>query len=194
MRRFSKRIKAVWLKSLLSGLGLILICFAQVSAHEGPPYPVIVDRVVGHYVVSIWADPDVGTGTFFVILEPRKGGELPGDINVGLAVQPVSGRLAEAHYGAVRDSLRGQVQYKAEVLFDREELWRVRVLLSSSQGSEELSTDIEATPPGYGRWDLLVYLFPFLVIGLLWLRAVFRGRSRKPQAAGLDDKASSKPV
>jgi hypothetical protein len=33
---------------------------------------------------------------------------------------------------------------------------------------------VEATPPGYGRWDLLVYLMPFLAIGVLWAIAMVR--------------------
>lgn len=171
------QIKAVWFRCLL--VGFIFICSAQVSAHEGPPYAIIVDKNVGSYLVSVWGDPDVGTGTFFVILEPTEGSTLPEDIKVGLSVQPVQERLAEAHYIAERDGVRGQVQYKAEVLFDQEELWRVRFILQSSQGIEEIITDVEVTPPGYGRWDLLIYLFPFVAIGLLWLRAVLRRRSQK---------------
>lgn len=178
-------IKLPRLKDVCSGLMVILSCSVMVKAHEGPPYPVFVDKPAGPFVVSVWADPDVGTGVFFVILEPPEGRTLPDDIEVELGVQPADGRLAETHYNAVRDSVRGQVQYKAEVSFDREELWRVRFILHSSQGSQEISTDIAVTPPGYGRWDLLVYLFPFLAIGALWLRAVFRGRNRKRQAASL---------
>jgi hypothetical protein len=38
---------------------------------------------------------------------------------------------------------------------------------------------VEATPPGYGRWDLLVYVLPFLAVAVLWLLAVLRKRSRR---------------
>jgi hypothetical protein len=185
MRTLCYQIKAAWLKGVLLGLGLVLLCSVEVSAHEGPPYPLIVDQTAGPYVVSVWGDPDVGIGTFFVILEPPEGSALPDDIRVELGVQPTNERLAEAHYSAARDGARDRVQYKAEVPFDREELWRVRLILQSSHGSAELGIDVEVTPPGYGRWDLLLYLFPFLAIGLLWLRAVLRGRSRKRHAAGL---------
>lgn len=177
------QIKAVWLSRILAGLGLILICSARASAHEGPPYPIIVDKRAGPYLVSVWGDPDVGIGTFFVILESPEGSTLPDDIKVEIRVQPVNERLAETHHTAARDSVRGRVQYKAEVPFDREELWRVRFTLQSSLGSGEIASDVEVTPPGYGRWDLLIYLFPFVAIGLLWLRAVLRLRSRKRQAA-----------
>jgi hypothetical protein len=60
------------------------------------------------------------------------------------------------------------------VHFDAEELWQVRVRLESAQGTAETLATVEATPPGYGRWDLLVYLMPFLAIGVLWAIAMVR--------------------
>lgn len=171
-----------YLAAFFSGLIILLIGSAEARAHEGPPYPIIVDKVVGPCVVSIWGDPDVGIGTFYIILEPPEGGSIPEDIKVELGVQPVSGRLAETFHGAEREGVRGRVQYKAEVPFDSQEFWRVRLILQSSAGGGEVATDVEVTPPGYGRWDLLIYLFPFLAIGWLWLRAVLRNRSRKKAA------------
>jgi hypothetical protein len=149
----------------------------SVFAHDGPPYPVIVDKNVGPSLLSVWADPDVGTGTFFITLEPVAGGSLPSDVKVDIAVQPVSGRLEEARYTALRDPSNRRTQFKGEVPFDSQERWRVRVLLESSQGSGEATTEVDVTPPGFGRWDLVIYFFPFLLIGFLWLRAFFRKRT-----------------
>lgn len=146
-------------------------------AHDGPPYPVIVDRNVGPSLLSVWADPDVGIGTFFITLEALPGGSLPGDIKVEITVQPVSGRLPEARYAALRDTTNKRTQFKAEAPFDSQERWRLRVLLESSQGSGEATTEVDVTPPGFGRWDLVIYFFPFLLIGFLWLRAFFRKRT-----------------
>ena len=173
-----RRLVKAGLGSLLSVVGLLLVISTRAVAHEGPPYPVLVDKTLGPCVVSVWADPDVGTGTFFIVLEPTPGGKLPEDIRVEVGVRPVSGRLPEAFYAAAREDLRGSVQYKALVPFDAQELWRVRVRLQSSQGGGEVATDVEATPPGYGRWDLLLYLLPFVAVGLLWLRAIIKGRGR----------------
>jgi hypothetical protein len=169
------------LQCILSGLFFLFIC-VETSAHEGPPYAIFVDKTVGPCLVSLWGDPDVGVGTFFIILEPAEGTAFPDDMKIEIGVQPVSGRLPEAHYDALREGVRGRVQYKAEVPFDREELWRVRVTLQSSRGGGEVISDVEVTPPGYGRWDMLLYLFPFLAIAFLWLRAVLRGRSRTKSA------------
>jgi hypothetical protein len=71
------------------------------------------------------------------------------------------------------------VQYRALVHFDAEELWRVRVRLLSAQGNAETIATVEATPPGYGRWDLLVYFLPFLAVGVLWAVAMIRKTKRR---------------
>ena len=166
------------MRSRIAPLLLLIVCCARnVSAHEGPPYPLFLDRQVDRYVVSVWTDPDVGTGLFFVILSGPA--ELPSDLRVQVGVQPVSGRLHEAVYTAHRENLQGQVQYRAEVQLDAEELWQVRVRLESAQGNTETVATVEATPPGYGRWDLLVYLVPFLAIGLLWAIAMIRKLKRR---------------
>jgi hypothetical protein len=158
-------------------LSLLLIPITA-NAHDGPPFPIIMDQHAGPWTISLWTDPDVGTGTFFVLVNGASGTAIPTDLNVEVAVQPVSGRLAEASYRAEREDLRGQVQYKALIPLDAEELWRVRVRLQSAQGSGEAIATVEATPPGLGRWDLLIYLLPFLAVGLLWLVAVVRKRAR----------------
>lgn len=158
---------------------LILIIFfvRTVNAHEGPPFPLVVDQKLDPYVVSVWTDPDVGEALFFVIVGP--GTEPPADLRVQVGVQPVSGRLPEAVYNGERENLQGQVQYRALVHFDAEELWRVRVRLESAQGNAETIATVEATPPGYGRWDLLVYLLPFLGVGVLWAIVMVRKLRRR---------------
>ena len=148
------------------------------SAHEGPPFPLVVDQKADRYVLSIWTDPDVGTALFFVILNS----EPPADLRVQIGVQPVSGRLPETFYPMERENVQGRVQYRAQVYFDAQELWRVRVRLESAQGNAETVATVEATPPGYGRWDLLVFLVPFLAIGALWAVAMLRRIKRRTGA------------
>ncbi len=160
-------------------LFLIFLFAATASAHEGPPFPLFIDQKVDRYVVSVWTDPDVGTALFFVIISTQDSTELPSDLRIQIGVHPVSGRLTETFYTAVRENLQQQIQYRAEVHFDAEELWRVRIRLESAQGNAETVATVEATPPGYGRWDLLVYLFPFLAIGLLWTVALIRRIRRR---------------
>ncbi len=160
-------------------LFLIFLFVRTINAHEGPPFPLFVDQKVDPYVVSVWTDPDVGEALFFVIVSPQPAAQLPADLHVQVGVQPVNGRLPEAFYSGERENVQGQVQYRAQVHFDAEELWRVRVRLESAQGNAETIATVEATPPGYGRWDLLVYLLPFLGVGILWAVAMVRKLKRR---------------
>jgi hypothetical protein len=176
------------LTSILLVIGLmtgsLLATAGRASAHEGPPYPILVDKMIGPCLVSVWADPDVGIGTFFIVLDPPRGGTLPEDVTVEIGVRPVSGRLAEARYKAERENLNSRVQFKAEIPFDAQERWLTRILLKSSHGSGDAAVEVEVTPPGYGRWDLLLYLFPFLAVGFLWLKAFLRRRGHKKASPG----------
>ena len=156
---------------------IVLVLVQTAIAHEGPPFPLLVDQKVDRYVVSLWTDPDVGDALFFVIVSAPA--QLPPDFQVQIGVQPASGRLPEAFYAGTRESVSDQVQYRALVHFDAEELWRVRVRLQSSEGTTETIATVEATPPGYGRWDLLLYLFPFLAVGVLWAVAMIRKTKRR---------------
>ena len=153
----------------------------KAQAHDGPPFPIVDRQRSGPYIVSIWTDPDVGLekGKFFVILEPAPGETLPEEFNVKVCVQPKSGRLKEECYVGEKQDLRDQVQYRAEVEFDQQEMWKVRVLIERKDGKGgvvEIESEVEATPPGYGAWDLLIYGFPFVLFGVLWLCVALRRR------------------
>lgn len=167
---------------LLAAL-LLMFCTPNALAHNGPPFPIITDQRVGPYIISLWAHPDLGTGTFFVMIDPVPGGTVPKDLKVQIAVQPASGRLAEAVYSAWLVDLRGQVEYKTEVQFDQQENWKVRLILASSAGGGEILSQVVPTPTGFGRWDLLLFLLPFLGVGFLWATAITkRRRLRKIRA------------
>jgi hypothetical protein len=161
-------------------MALLAICgSAPAWAHIGPPYPIMEDRKIGSLTVAVWSNPDVGIGSFFVVIDPPKGGSVPADMKVQVIVQPVSGRLPEKTYDAWRDKLRNRVEFKAEVPFDKEEAWRIRVVLASSQVSGETDTNVEVTPALLGRWDLLLFLLPFLGVGLLWFKAMTTRRKNR---------------
>ena len=161
---------------------LVLACLltaVPARAHEGPPFPILMDQPAGPYVASVWTDPDVGTGIFFVVLDPPEGKSLPERTQVRIAVQPTSGRLPEAVYTAEAQSTRQGTRYYTEVSFDRQEMWKVRILLDGSDGSGELMAGVEPTPDGtIGPIALVIYPLPFLAVGFLWLKAALRRRAR----------------
>jgi hypothetical protein len=156
---------------------VLLLCAPAARAHEGPPFPILVDQYAGPYVASVWTDPDIGIGTFFVVLEPPEGRSLPEGTRVRVGVQPVTGRLAEAMHDAAPQPVRSGERHYAEVPFDQGGKWRVRILLDSPEGGGELRAEVEPTPDGtLGPVDLLIYGLPFLAVGFLWLKAVMRSR------------------
>jgi hypothetical protein len=159
-------------------VALWLVFPVSARAHNGPPFPIIENHKVGPCVISLWTHPDIGTGTFFVFVDPLPGSAVPRDLKIQIGVQPESGRLPEVVYPATLDNSGSQLQYKAAVDFDRDEFWRVRLVLESSQGRGEEFSRVEATPVGFGKWDLLFFLLPFLLIAFLWLRGMSRQRSR----------------
>lgn len=168
------------------------LCFCvPARAHIGPPYPIMQNRTVGPFNVEVWSNPDVGTGSFYVIVDPPKGSGLtvPADMKVQVAVQPVSKRLPVAVYGAWREKLLDHVEFKALVPFDQEEMWHVHITFSSSTANGAADTDVPVTPALLGRWDLLIFLLPFAGIGVLWFKAATvkrnRGRRRRTAQAGV---------
>ena len=164
-----------WRKSA-SLVMLLLSASSRLDAHNGPPFPIISDNHVGPVVVSLWTHPDVGTGLFYVIVDAPPGGAIPPDLKIEIGVRPVTGRLAEAIYPTQLENLHGQVQYRTEAQFDQQELWHVRLIVTSSAGDGEASADVEVTPPGLGRWDLLMFSLPFLGVGFLWFHVMMRKR------------------
>jgi len=162
--------------NLRTALVLLIATVQVASAHNGPPFPIIEGKRVGPCIVALWTHPDVGVGTFFVILDPPPGGSIPKDIKVEIGVKPVSGRLPEVRYTAKREDLKGQVQYGTQVNFDADEMWSVHLLLDSAEGNGEAFATVEATPPGLGRWDLLWFAAPFAGAGFLWFKVATRKR------------------
>src|SRR5277367_5171335 len=121
MKRIGKRWTARVLRTLVQSALLVLLFVSCAAAHNGPPYPIITDQRVGPCIVSLWTHPDVGVGTFFVIVDPLPGGSVPKDLTIKIGVQPESGRLPEVVYSAWHENLRGQVEFKTEVQFDQQE-------------------------------------------------------------------------
>jgi len=160
-------------------VAVLLVSHTPASAHNGPPFPIIENKRVGPCIVALWTHPDVGTGAFYVFVEPAPGATVPDDLQIKIGVQPVTGRLPETFYGAERVKSHGPVQYNAQADFDKQELWHVRLVIQSSQGGGEATAQVEVTPPGFGRWDLLLYLLPFLIVAFLWFHGISRMKRRK---------------
>lgn len=164
------------IRTLWAALWIILCFSIPAFAHNGPPFRVIAEQKAGPCIVSVWAHANIGTSPFFVMLSPLPGGRVPDDLKIEIAVQPEDGRIPEKRYVAVRDSNPGRVQYTSDVALDFEGPWKVHVFLISSVGNGDVASIIQATPHGFGHWDLLLYSLPFLALTLLSVGAVLRRR------------------
>lgn len=147
------------------------------SAHEGPPFPLLVDQPLAGNLVSVWTDPDVGEATFYLIVESPSPGALHREPAASMWVQPASERLPRADYAGALQNVNGRTQIEFKPHFDACDTWRVGFRLAMGQeNAEELVAEVESTPPGLGTWDLAIYAFPFSLLGGMWAIALVRRR------------------
>ena len=156
-----------------------------VWAHLGPPIQIVQEQPTGPFRVSVWTHPDLGTGTFFVIVDPAPGKTVPNDVKVQIAVQPVNGRLPEAISGTERDPAPDHVQFNGYAQFDKQEPFRVRVMVQSSAGGGNVLSQITPTPTTLGQLHVVLWSFPFFFFAYLWYRGMSRRKKqmRKRRAA-----------
>ena len=166
-------------RSAASAMALILWT-AVLRAHDGPPFPILSDWIAGPYVVSIWTDPDTtddgsAGGQFWVRLHlAGKAGAVPAETRATVSIKPAARMGPERR--APASPVRGDVTNQfAAVVMDHEGPFIVRVAIEGPLGPAAVDAVVDATynlrPP---RAMLLLYLTPFLVIGLLWGRLLIR--------------------
>jgi hypothetical protein len=159
-----------------------LAAIGNVSAHSGPPYPVVSNRVAGQYDVSIWTDPDAtddgsAAGQFWVVLQPiRKGSELPPDTRVNVAVWPLD-RVGAVQRLTASPVARSAARQFVALVMDHEGRFGVRAIIDGPLGSADVATEVVATydlrPPPI---LLVLYVIPFLLVGFLWVKLLLRRR------------------
>jgi hypothetical protein len=175
---------------------LLLVAGRPASAHDGPPYPIVSDGAFGAYRISIWTDPDTtdddtAGGQFWIVVSALSGRELSESPTVQLAVQPEGGAGTARETTAVADS-RDRSRHFAALRLDREGRWAVRATIDGPLGRALVSSEVEAT------YDLrpapalvAVYALPFVLVGILWIKAL-RARRRLPPPPGRSSPARSR--
>jgi hypothetical protein len=166
------------------GFGILVLGFGtSVSAHAGPPYPIIASVSADPYVVSVWADPDTtddgkAGGQFWVVFERPGHGSLP----VGTRATVTARALDRpgAAQSAIADPVRGDASNQfAAVLLDREGRFEIGVTLDGPLGHATLRTQVDATYDlRPARWLIAVYVAPFVLVGLLWIKLLARRQRR----------------
>src|SRR5262245_66178937 len=66
--------------ALLALTCTFMLTSSVASAHDGPPYPIVSNQLLGRYRISVWTDPDTtddGTagGQFWVMIDPARSGD-----------------------------------------------------------------------------------------------------------------------
>jgi hypothetical protein len=165
---------------LLSVVSAWLAWPALAMAHVGAPYPVLLEEQVGAYTVSALADPDVGTGTFYILLTVD-GAPPPQGTAVTVWVEPEDGHQTGSAHIATREDTRYGERFVAKVPFDAKGTWQVSLVIEGSSGRGETSFPVRVTPSGVGWLATLACLVPFVLLGALWLRGTRRQRANQDQ-------------
>ena len=170
-------------------LSLVLLLAATTApAHDGPPFPILSDSRVGAYIVSVWTDPDTTDdrtpgGQFWVMLARAKDDDpVPPDTRVTITAVPLDRTGDPVRTQAAPVPGQPGTLFGAVVL-DHEGRFRVQVEIDGPAGPAAVEGDVDATydlrPPPL---MLLVYLLPFLAVGVLWGKLLLRRHRGGPQA------------
>ena len=164
--------------------GLALASAPRATAHSGPPYPIVQDRSVGPYRLSIWTDPDASddgsaVGRFWVIVQDGSGGPAP-TTRVTVSVRALDRAPATEGSAAALPDARAGDRYFARNRLDHEGRWLVAATVEGPLGRATTTAEVEATYDARPSPATLPFLvLPFVLVGGLWLRGlVSRGRRR----------------
>jgi hypothetical protein len=167
--------------AVLALLGMV----RPADAHNGPPFPIVSDRIVGAYRVSIWTDPDTtddaaAGGQFWVRLDAaHSADEVAESTRATVTIRPTDRGGPELRAAAV--PVRGAVTNQfAALRMDHEGPYAVRVAIDGPAGAVSIDAAVMATydlrPSPY---LLAVYVAPFVLVGLLWGRLILRRRQAR---------------
>jgi len=151
------------------------------SAHAGPPFPIVLNESAGTYHVSVWTDPDAtddGTagGQFWVMVRLLDGSPVPGETRARVTIRPLD-RAGAEHSGLTEPVKDVATRQFVALLMDHEGRYAVETEVFGPRGAAVLHAEVDAT------YDLrpapvllLVYALPFVAIGFFWLKLMRQRR------------------
>ena len=167
---------------LLSLTCSFLVVASVASAHDGPPYPIVSNQLLGRYRISVWTDPDTtddgsAGGQFWVMIDPARAGDaVPSDVQAVVTIRPLErqGLPMMARAAFVNQDPSRQF---ATVTMDHEGRFAVHVDVESESGRVSVDSEVQATYDlRPSRFMLAIYLLPFLLAGFLWTTLLVRRR------------------
>jgi hypothetical protein len=161
--------------------GLLLVA-AVASAHDGPPYPIVSNQLLGRYRISVWTDPDTtdngsAGGQFWVMIDPARAGDVvPSDVQAVVTIRPLDRSGAPLTARATLVNREPSRQF-ATLVMDHEGRFAVHVDVESASGRVSVDSEVQATYDlRPSRFVLAIYLLPFLLAGFLWTTLLVRRR------------------
>lgn len=175
------RPKITILRLLAASLLLIVFTPASAFAHSGAPFLVLLEEPVGPYTVTMWADPDVGGGTFTI--EANENGQpLADGTTATLWAEPEDGHLPAQDYAAEWQTTADGERLVATIPFDAEGQWQVRLVMDGPAGSGEATVNVQVTADGNNPLIAAICLVPFVILGALWIVGVRRQQEETEEA------------
>jgi hypothetical protein len=169
-------------------ISLVGLCAApEALAHSGPPFPVVTDQRSGPYVVSVWTDPDTtddgsAGGRFWVVVSgdpPR----LPAGTHVSISATPGGSGRPGASVDVHDVNADGRT-FPGAVVLDHEGPYRIDIRITGPGGSADVAAQVDATYDlRPSRLTAALYVVPFALIGLLWIRMLLK-RPHRPAHTG----------
>ena len=148
---------------------LLLLLVLPARAHVGAPYLVLLDEPVGTQKLSVWSDPDVGKGSFYLVVNQ---GTPPG---AQLWVTPKDGhRPEEGPYTTAPQEWARKPSQATFIPFDRAGDWTVRL---ETQG-HSITFPVQVTPPGPSWLAWALGLGPCLLLAIFWWWGAQRARKK----------------
>ena len=173
--RSTRRRTKLSLKRCASWAFVIFVSsWPRLEAHSGPPFPIVQDRIVGAYKVSIWTDPDAtddqtAAGKFWITVQPSgRGAAVPDPTEVQVSIKPLD--RAGAERAGRAEPLNGDVQRQfVALVMDHEGRYGVRVTIDGPLGLGDVEGQADATYDLRPRPILtLLFVAPFLLVGFIW--------------------------
>jgi hypothetical protein len=172
------RALGVWLCVVIA----LAICRPSLYAHSGPPFPIVEDRIVGAYQVSLWTDPDAtddqsAAGKFWVMLRATRSGQVvPAGTDVQVRIRPLDRPGGERQ--ALAEPIAGDAGRQfAALVMDHEGPFAVVVRIDGALGSGELEARTDATYDLRPRPALMVlFIMPFVLVGIVWGKLLIKRR------------------
>jgi len=184
MPRTQRARPGVWTLAAILSVG----AGSNLAAHSGPPFPIVSNRIVGPYDISIWTDPDTtddGTaaGQFWVMVTMANlGSAVAAGTRAEVEASP-SDRTGDVKHRTT-EPVNGDIGNQfAAVVLDHEGPFKVHVTIDGPSGKAEVDTSVDATydlRPARGM--LALYLMPFLLVGFLWGKLLLRRHGRSGKA------------